>query len=133
MNYSMLFKSNDEGKVDVAGRFCFLLSFLETYGDEGDTERMSFTFHYHSYVEEKVFLREDYRKKLSTCDCFIFVADPRRVCDGLFIHAIEDGLRFVCRANCVASSQLFGGRCEQLRGYEARMALLWGSDEATMY
>lgn len=92
MNYSMLFKSNDEGKVDVAGWFRCLLSFLETYGDEGDTQRMSCSPCCGSFLEERVFLREDYRKKLSTCDCFIFVADPRRVYSKIQIHAIEERL-----------------------------------------
>ena len=92
MNYSMLFKSNDEGKVDVAGWFRCLLSFLETYGDEGDTQRMSFSPCCGSFLEERVFLREDYRKKLSTCDCFIFVADPRHVYSKIQIHVVEERL-----------------------------------------
>ena len=92
MNYSMLFKSNDEGKVDVAGWFRCLLSFLETYGDEGDTQRMSCSPCCGSFLEERVFLREDYRKQLSTCDCFIFVADPRRVDSKIQIHVVEERL-----------------------------------------
>ena len=92
MNYSMLFKSNDEGKVDVAGRFRCLLSFLETYGDEGDTQKMSCSPCNDSFLEERVFVREEYRKKLSTCDCFIFVADPRRVYETIQTHALEERL-----------------------------------------
>lgn len=110
---------------------CFL-SWIETYGDEGDTQKMSFILHNYLFLEEKVFVREEYRKKLNTCDCFIFVADPRRVWNAFCSHPIEDCLRFVCRTNCVASSQLFRSGREQLCGYEARMALFRRDDKTTM-